>query len=152
MKARAALLMPLVVAGCVGDGPGTSATDADQSPAEIEAEVLRLDSLWFAGYEQRDTALVARVLAESFTGNAAGAEIDRSGALTRVAENRWERYSLDWVDVDIVESVAIVRAHRTAYRFEEGTELSSRFAYLDVYARIGEEWRCVSGQSSVIAQ
>lgn len=151
MTLRVALVLVLMT-GCRPPPPGVEATGPPGSPTDHAAEILRLDSLWFAGYEDRDTMLVDRVLASTFSGNVAGTEIDRSGALARVRENTWDRYTLDWVDVDVRGDVALIRAHRTAYRSDDGQEITSRFAYLDVYVWEGTQWRCVTGQSSAISE
>ncbi len=135
--------------GACGSGTTRSATATPPgTPAEIEADLLRLDSIWFAGYQEGDPSLIDGILSADFRGNTSGTEVDRDGILAVVPGSAGTRYPADWRAVHSLGDVALVRARRTAIP-PDGSPRST-FVYLDVYAWRDGRWQCVSGQSSPV--
>jgi ketosteroid isomerase-like protein len=73
-----------------------------------------------------------------------GSVLDRAAFLRMTAQGSdLAEYRLDEVDVRFYGDVALVRA-TGSWKAKDGTPGLSR--YVDVYARIGDEWKAVSAQ------
>lgn len=138
-------LFPLLCASpLVAQGP-------DAPPAEIVAEIARLDSIWLNAYVTADVEAVRPILANDFEGQIFQTILDKDEVLERVATSSGvEAMLLDHRVINVYGDVAVVHARRSSVSRDGGQRVRSRFVYTDVYVWRDGRWQCITGQSAPV--
>ncbi|MCE7987892.1 MAG: nuclear transport factor 2 family protein [Caldilinea sp. CFX5] len=109
------------------------------------AEIQQLNNAYIGAILASDVAWFQAHLAEEFVCIESDATVLDKAAFLRMAAQRSDlaHYHLAEVDVRFYSPVALVRC-TGSWRTQQGATGLSR--YVDVWVRLGEEWRCVSAQ------
>lgn len=143
--ARAALLTLLLA-------PAALSAQAPGGPeADIIREITRLDDAWLNAGLTRDVDTVADLLHDDFRGQIGDRLVDKEAMLSGVAASTRVDLTLDRLEVFVFGDVATAHAVRTSTdRASDGTLVTERFAYTDVYRWNGTRWLAISGQSAAL--
>ena len=137
----ALLLAPSILSAQAPDGP----------EADIIREITRLDDAWLGSSLTRDVDTVADLLHDDFQGQIGDRLVDKDAILSGVAASTRVELTLDRLSVYVFGDLATAHAVRTSTdRAPDGTLVTSRFAYTDVYRWNGTRWLAITGQSAAL--
>lgn len=142
---------PLLLSCCAFLWAAPLASQAPGAPpAEIVAEVTRLDSIWLNAYVTADVEAVRPIVADDFQGQLHTQLVDRDELLERVAGTTGvEAMPLDRLVVHVHDDVAVAHGSRRRVSSDaNGARVESRFVYTDVYVWRDGRWQCITGQSA----
>lgn len=110
-----------------------------------EEQIRQLNNAYIQAILASDVAWFQTHLAEDFVCIESDATVLDKAAFLRMTAQRTDlaHYHLDEVDVRFYGDVALVRC-TGAWQRKQGVAGISR--YLDVWARLGDKWQCVSAQ------
>jgi hypothetical protein len=142
----------LAPALAVGAGVVHGQAPAPDAPRqEIVAEILRLDSIWLNASVTADAEAVRPILADDFVGQVSGTLFDKEGLLERVANSVGViGVPAERVVVNVYGDIAVAHAVRRRIVRVGGDEVTSRFAYTDVYRYREGRWVAITGQSAAL--
>lgn len=119
------------------------------SSLAVEQELRQLNDDWVEAFVKRDTATLAKIMADDFVfispldgdGKQQFLGDIESGDLTA------ESLIRDNLDVRIYENTAVLSATDTARWQYRGHEILGHYRIINVYSRRGGEWQLVSVQA-----
>ena len=130
--------------------PDVALAQAPGSPETmIVREIERLDDAWLGASLTRDAEAVRPILTDDFHGQLGDVAADKAAILERVSSSTTVAMTLERRIVKVYGDIAVAHAIRSRTdRAEDGSTVTSRFAYTDVYRWDGDAWRSFTGQSA----
>lgn len=130
----------------------------DQTKSAAEQELRELIHKWDEGHAQRDTATLARILADDFVyTDASGAVLDRSQylmTLIKAPDMTQQSSSSEDLKVRFYGDAAVITG-RSSWKGRsrgKGQFINAQYRFTDVWVKRQGSWQAVATQATTIAQ
>ena len=120
----------------------------------VEAQLTKIEHEWADAYVKRDPSFVKRITAEDFTfigpdGNSVG-KADYVKEIT--GDTVFSAFEIGELKIRTYNDVAVVAGTATITAKSKDKDESGKYAFTDVFAKKGGEWKAVSGQATAVKQ
>lgn len=132
-------LLLLLAAVAAAPQPGPNAAEARD-----REQLQQLNSVWLKSYETRDRHALGQVLSDNFIGLYGDAVLSKQQMLDGLDSRPPTRVRWENLRINLNGDTAVVDAISTITTLRNGSEASTKFHYVDVYARRGRQWRAIA--------
>lgn len=143
----------LPVVSCGGSGgqtsaPSTPPASVSPAPENVEQAITKLEHDWVTAILAKDSATIARVLADDFKGTTDDVRYGKAEAIEDVKTGTHETLDVDNLEVRVFGNTAVVTLGQTEKSRQGKEEFSVRYLYTNVWVKRDGQWRAVSSHGS----
>jgi ketosteroid isomerase-like protein len=124
---------------------------ATQSPADVEAEIAKLEDEWVAAIVKKDIDKLNEILADDFNGTGAnGATFPKSTALEEIKTGAYavESMQMDEVSVNVYGDAAVSFTSQQEKSKYAGKDSSGHYHFTNVWVKRNGKWQVVASHGS----
>jgi ketosteroid isomerase-like protein len=147
---KALINMILVLVGCVSLDPALAQPPkAAQEDSSVADAVKQREHEWAEAMTAVNFDKLNQIIADDFVDGYPGKVTTKAGFLddVRSGKHKLESYEYGPVDVKVLGNVAVVQGSITETRITDGQPHTVHVAFMDVFAKRGENWVVVRGQA-----